>query len=509
MIKVANVERIRWAHFRDGLSIRAVARAFHMSRKTVRRALADPGPWEYHRSQAAPAPVMDPVAAVVERWLRDDESAPRKQRHTARRIWHRLQAEYDFQGGESTVRQWVRRHRRADTRSVTLPLAHDVGAEAQFDFGEALVRIAGVETKAHLFCARLAFSTRDVLCAYAQEDRAAWLDGHVQAFQTWSGVPRTGWYDNPSQLGRLQVREGEVEGRGKLKEFIRCQEFTALQSAYGFRGHHCNPAQGHEKGLVEGLVGYFRRTYLVPVLDAVDWADLNRILAERCQAEERLRRRGHSTTVGERFALEQPLLGPLPPNPFLACTRHRVRVTQQQLVTFKERQYSVPLRWVGQWLTLRAFAWEIQVWSSIGCVARHQRAFGPGAPVTDFWHYLPVLQRKPGAFDQAIPVRQASFPTEVQALLEALETKHGDDRRRAHREFLSACSLAADVEPVRWFAACATAVVRGEVSAAGVKAALRGGAAPATQVLIPAPLATVTVLAGDPQQYSLLLAGTA
>ena len=293
------------------------------------------------------------------------------------------------------------------------------------------------------------------------------------------------------------------------RDFCRPPTRIDLSACLEFLVSAVNPAQGHEKGLVEGLVGYFRRTYLVPLPDVSDLAELNRFLQARTSEEERLRRRGHSTTVGERLALEQPLLGPLPPTPFLACTRHRVRVTQQQLVTFAGRQYSVPLRWVGQWLTLRAFAWEIQVWSSTSCVARHQRAFGPGDPVTDFWHYLPVLQRKPGAFDQAIPVRQASFPTEVQALLEALETKHGDDRRRAHREFLSACSLAVDVEPVRWFAACATALVRGEASAAGVRAALRGGAAPATEVLIPAPLSAVTVPAGDPQQYSLLLEGAA
>jgi hypothetical protein len=288
---------------------------------------------------------------------------------------------------------------------------------------------------------------------------------------------------------------------------------VALQSAYGVRAHHCNPAQGHEKGLAEGLVGYFRRTYLVPVPvpvpEVADWAELNRILEERCLAEERRRRRSHTTTVGERFALEQPMLGPLPPTPFLACTRHRVRVTQQQLVTCAGRQYSVPPRWVGQWLTLRALAEEIQVWSSSSCVARHQRAFGPGEPVTDFWHYLPVLQRKPGAFDHAIPVRQAGFPAEVLALLEALETQHGDDRRRAHRECLTACGFAAEVEPVRWIAACATAVARGDVSAAGVKAVQRGGATPATKVVIPEPLAAVTVAAGDPQQYSLLLAGAA
>lgn len=494
MNKVADIERIRWAHFRDGLSIRQVARVFHVSRNTVRRALADSGPWEYRRRKEALAPVMDPVAGVVERWLTEDRSAPRKQRHTARRIYERLRDEYDFQGGESTVRRWVRTHQRTDIRGVTLPLAHDMGAEAQLDFGEAIVNIAGVDTKAYLFCARLAYSTRDFVRAYAQQDRAAWLDAHVGAFRAWGGVPGSCWYDNPSQLGRLQ--------QGK---FVPCQEFAGLQSAYGFRAHHCNPAQGHEKGLVEGLVGYFRRTYLVPVPKVADWEELNQILEERCLAEEGRRRRGHATTVGERFAAEQPLLGPLPPSPFLACTRHRVRVSQQQLVTIGQRAYSVPLRWVGQWLTMRAFAEKIEVWSTTSCVARHQRAFGPGEPVTDFWHYLPVLTRKPGAFAQAIPVRQAVFPEEVRALLTALEAKHSEDLRRAHREFLAVCSLAGNVEPVRWIAACATAMVRGEVSAAGVRAALNGESRKVGEVRIPEVLAAVAVPAGNPQQYSQLL----
>ncbi len=494
MIKVADIERIRWAHFRDGMSIRQVARAFHVSRKTVRRALADPGPWEYQRQKKAPAPVMEPVAEVVERWLTEDRSAPRKQRHTAHRIYERLRDEYQFQGGESTVRRWVRTHRQTDIRGLTLPLAHDMGAEAQMDFGEAIVKIAGVDTKVYLFCARLTYSTRDYVRAYAQQDRAAWLDAQVRTFRAWGGVPGSCWYDNPSQLGRLQ--------KGK---FVPCQEFVSLQSAYGFRAHHCNPAQGHEKGLVEGLVGYFRRSYLVPVPEVPDWAELNQILEKRCLAEEGRCRRGQATTVGERFAAEQPLLGPLPQNPFLACTRHRVRVSQQQLVTHGQRAYSVPMRWVGQWLTLRVFAEEIEVWSTSGCVARHRRAFGAGDPVTDFWHYLPVLMRKPGAFAQAIPVRQAVFPEEVGALLRELEGQHREDLRRAHREFLMICGLATNVEPVRWIAACATALARGEVSAAGVRAALNGASRGVGEVRIPDVLAAVAVAPGNPQQYSQLM----
>jgi transposase len=246
--------------------------------------------------------------------LEEDLSRPRKQRHTAKRIWERLVAEHGFGGAETTVRQWVREHRSASLRAVTVPLAHDAGAEAQIDFGEALVRVAGVEAVVQLFCARLAFSTRDVVRAYTRQDRAAWLDGHVQAFQTWGGAPASCWYDNPSQLGRL------VNGN-----FVPCDEFVALQSAYRFRAHHCTPGQGHEKGLVEALVGYGRRNYLVPVPDVASLEELNSTLESRTAAEECRQRRGYEQTVGERFDQERRLLQPLPERPFLACTRHPVR----------------------------------------------------------------------------------------------------------------------------------------------------------------------------------------
>ena len=318
MTKVADIERIRWAHFREDVGIRELARTFHMSRKTIRRALADPGPWTYREKGPRRRPVMDAVAPVVRSWLEEDEQRPRKQRHTARRIHERLRDEHGFTGAETTVRQWVCEHGRPSLSMVTLPLAHDPGAEAQIDFGEAQARIAGELRTVHLFCARLAHSTRDVVIAYTRADRAAWLDGHVVTFRVWGGAPASIWYDNPSTLGRL------VRGH-----FVACEEFTALQSAFRFRAHHCTPGQGHEKGLVENLVGYMRRAYLVPIPEVGSLDDLNALLALRCTAEERRRRRGQVQTVGERFAAERPLLAPLPERPFLPCTRHPVGVTQQ------------------------------------------------------------------------------------------------------------------------------------------------------------------------------------
>lgn len=495
MIKVADIERIRWAHRRDGMTIREIARSFHVSRKTVRRALEDPGPWQYRRSQPRPEPVMSAVAPVIEEWLRQDATAPRKQRHTSKRIYERLRMEYGFTGGESTVRQWVRRHGVAKVNDVTIPLVHDPGAEAQVDFGEAMVVIAGVETKVYLFCARLAYSTRDVVRAYICQDRVAWLDGHVHTFETWGGAPATCWYDNASQLGRLKDRE-----------FMACEEFTALKSAYGFRAHHCTPAQGHEKGLVESLVGYFRRRYLVPVPTVNSLQELNRYLERMTTQEEAQQRRGHATTVGERFERERPLLMPLPERRFAACVRSRARVSRQQLVVCRGRRYSVTVEQVGRWVRVLRYAERVEVWDRERKVAEHGRQDGPGEPICDYWHFVPVLVRRPGAFAQAVPVRQAHFPEEAAALLRALEERHGADRRRAHREFLRACELGIGVEPVRWRAACAAAVACGDISAAGVKAALTGEPRPRQcPTALPDALIAVVVAAGDPAQYQQLL----
>ena len=211
-------------------------------------------------------------------------------------------------------------------------------------------------------------------------------------------------------------------------------------------------------------------------------------------------------TVGQRLAAERPLLAPLPLRPFLPCTRHPVRASGQALVAFDGSRYSVPVRHAGAALWLRAYATTVEIWTATTKVASHPRAVTKGSLTTDFWHYLPALVRKPGAFANAIPVRQAAFPAEAQAILDALETAHPGDRRSAHRAFLAICALGADVEPVRWRAACATALARGDVTAAGVRAALEGASVTiSAPIPLPPALAGVAVPAGDVDQYSRLL----
>ena len=156
---MAEIESIRWRHFREGVSVRGPAREFQRSRRTIRRALADPGPWEYRRQRLGPCPVLDPVAKVIAGWLEQDQFAPHKQRHTAHRIYERLVTEYEFAGGESSVRRWVREHRPKARGTLTLPLVHDPGVDAQFDFGEAQVRFWG-ESWSSCSCSAPGWRTR-------------------------------------------------------------------------------------------------------------------------------------------------------------------------------------------------------------------------------------------------------------------------------------------------------------------------------------------------------------
>lgn len=240
----------------------------------------------------------------------------------------------------------------------------------------------------------------------------------------------------------------------------------------------------------------------LPEVGSLD--ELDALLARATAAEERRRRAGRSETVGERLAAERPLLAPLPARPSLARARYPVRSSGQALVAFGGSRCSVPVRHAGAALRVRAYATTVEVWSATTIIARHPRAVARGTLSTDSWHCLPALMRKPGAFANAIPVRQTAFPAEAQAMPDALEAAHAGDRRRAHREFPAVCAAGADVEPVRWRAACAAALARRETSAAGVRAALAGALPAAAPIGLPEPLAAVHVPAGDVDQHSRL-----
>ena len=230
------------------------------------------------------------------------------------------------------VKDYVREHRR-QTREMFVPLSHPPG-HAQCDFGEALVVIAGVEQKAHCFVLDLPHSDGCFVKAYPAESTVAFLDGHVSAFSFLGVVPQSILYDNT----KLVV--AKILGDGRRQ---RTRAFTELQSHYLFDDRFGRPGKGNDKGKVEGLVGYARRNFLVPISSFESFEALNAHLERCCLERMDARLRGHTETIGQRMERDLEDLLPLPAVHYDAREKQAGRVSSLSLVRYRTNDYSVPV----------------------------------------------------------------------------------------------------------------------------------------------------------------------
>jgi len=272
--------------------------------------------------------------------------------------------------------------------------------------------LAGEETEVCLFCLRLQASKVPFVQALRTEKLEAFLAGHRLAFEWLGGVPRDLLYDNP-RTAVVRILAGP-----------ECQEhevFSSLRAHYLFNSHFCGPGEAHEKGAVEQLVGYVRRTALVPMPEVPDLASLNQRLLTWCERE----RERHLPD----WRQEQAVLRPLPAHPFRCSLTHLVRVSKLSLVTHDRVRYSVPTRCVGQTVRLESLADRVEVWYQSTLIAQHMRSYRRGDTQLQLEHYLDALARKPRAVVNAAVVRQ--LPAVYQLFREHLcmDNLHG------YREF--------------------------------------------------------------------------
>jgi transposase len=419
--------RVRRAVQVDGMSIRAAAHEFGLARKTIRKMLQFSLPPGYERKKPAARPKLGPWLGVIDQILVDDQAQPKKQRHTAKRIWDRLKAEHAFGGGYTVVKDYVRQARLRH-KEVFVPLAHPPG-DAQADFGEALVVIGGVEQKAHFQCMDLPHSDDCFVVAFPAENTESFLEGHTQAFAYFGGVPRTILYDNT----RIAVKE--ITGDGERKP---TEAFSGLQSHYLFAAKFGRPGKGNDKGNVEGLVGYARRNFMVPVPRAATWKELNAHLLEGCQKRRERKLWGHSETIAERFERDREKLLPLPPVPLEACEKRSTRVSSQALVRYETNDYSVPVEYGHRQVLVKAFVWELVISSTSEVIARHTRSYGREEMIFDPLHYLSLLEQKTNALDQAAPLEGWELPEGFTELRRQMEGRLG---KRGRREYVQVLRL--------------------------------------------------------------------
>ncbi len=425
--KVEVYARVRRAVQVDGMSIRQAAREFGLARKTIRKMLQFSLPPGYERKKPVRRPKLGPWLGIIDQILLDDQTQPKKQRHTAKRIWDRLKAEHGFGGGYTVVKDYVRQARLRH-KEVFVPLAHPPG-DAQADFGEALVAIGGEEQKGHFLCIDLPHSDDSFVMMFPAENTEAFLEGHNQAFAYFQGVPRTILYDNT----RIAVKE--ITGDGERKP---TEAFSGLQSHYLFATKFGRPGKGNDKGNVEGLVGYARRNFMVPVPRAANWEELNAQLLKQCRGRREQKVWGHSETIAERFERDQEKLLSLPPAPCEACEKRTARASSQALVRYETNDYSVPVEYGHRQVLVKAFVWEMVIACGSEVIARHARSYGREEMIFNPLHHLALLEQKSNALDQAAPLEGWQLPEEFGELRRQMEARLG---KRGRREYVQVLRL--------------------------------------------------------------------
>jgi transposase len=407
MSKVELYAAIRRDH-RDGMSIRALERKYCVTWRTVRKAVNSAWP-EPRKKPPARTSALDPYKPVIDEILRVDLDAPRKQRHTITRIFHRLIDEHGADVSYPMVRRYIADRKPqilAESGKVPMeafvPQTHQPGMEAEVDFGDVTVRLAGELVTCYPFSFRLSYSGKAVHRVFASCGQEAFFEGHVHALRTLGGVPRSKVrYDNP------KAAVARVLGLNRAR--VETDRWIAFRSHFGIESFYCRPGVegAHEKGGVEGQIGYFRRNHFTPVPEVGSLAELNEMVEQWDLHDGRRRIGSRPRTIDEYFADEQPLLRPLPEEPFETGRTFTPRVDRYSQIAVRTNRYSVPVRLIGKRVRVVLHASHLVVYDQNVEVARHERLIAKGSCRLELDHYLEALVRKPGAFPGATALEQA------------------------------------------------------------------------------------------------------
>lgn len=415
-------EQIRREYeYGDG-TIRGIAKKLGIHRRMVRDALAHAMP-EERKPPVRERPKLKQAIPFIEAILEADRKAPRKQRHTAHRIWCRIRTEVpEVQIAESSIRQYVRERKiqlRLVGQETFIPQSYSWGQEGQVDWYEAYADIGGERQKAYVFCMRSMASGGAFHCAFPHASQQAFLEAHELAFAYFGGSFAVLRYDNLSSAVKRILRGHQRE---------ETTRFIAFRSHWGFESEFCTPGEGHEKGGVEGEGGYFRRNHMVPVPKVDSWAELNALLLEASKNDEQRMISGRTQTVGAGMNREREHLRALPEEGFDLAAVHFPKVNASGCVRVLTNFYSVPLP-VGIEVQAKVHSAYVEIWHQGERVARHERCFKRQQKVLHLEHYLDALTKKPGAFAGSTPLEQwraqGRWPASFDRFWEALKQRRG------------------------------------------------------------------------------------
>lgn len=403
---MAQFHSIKFLKEVEGLSQRQIATKLGISRNTVKKYInQNESPTTLYRQNVYGTKDYSDetkrVLPIIDQWLEEDQNHWVKQKHTAARIFKRLEDEYDFKGSASNIRKIVAK-RKKKLQEVFIPLDFQLGHQFQCDWGEADIILQGRSQRVFLFCIQLSASRVRFVRAYLHEKQEAFLDGFVHAFEFFGGVPTEGLFDNLKTAVQKML-----EGRERLEQ----EAFLGLQTHYLFKAEFCNPASGNEKGRVEGTVGYVRRNALVPLPIVQSMDEINEYLLEWCIKEAKQKMVPHTKeTAFEMWEKEKEYFHPLPENRFEACKLVSCQVNKMSLVTIETNKYSVPCKYVGQAVWTKIFVDRVIMVDQNQVIAEHNRSYDRNQMVTVLDHYLEALLKKPRAIRDAHAFQSSDVP---------------------------------------------------------------------------------------------------
>ncbi|MEW7980693.1 MAG: IS21 family transposase [Candidatus Sedimenticola endophacoides] len=399
------VTKIRRRHKVNGESISSIARDLNLSRNTVRKYLKQSEPPDYERRNQ-PKPKLGDYEPILLRWLEQDAERPKRQRRTARRLFEDLQCE-GYSGAYDSVQRFVKGWKQVQRPSTTqafIPLVFPPADAAQFDWSHEQVELGGVVQTIKLAHFRLSHSRQCFLVAYPRESQEMIFDAHNRAFTFFGGVPKRMIYDNPRTIV-------DTVFLGKQRRFNH--RFLALANHYLFEPVACTPGSGWEKGQVENQVGNIRERLFSPRPRFKDFEALNQWLqAQSLRLSQRAHPEQKSRTIEALFAEEQTQLRSFG-RPFEGYFEQSCRASSTCTVAYDRNRYSVPAEYARQRVSLRATATHIRVVADGKQIAEHQRSFGRDRQILDPWHYLPLLERKPGALRNGAPFQDWKLPAPI------------------------------------------------------------------------------------------------
>lgn len=391
MISMKEYEYIRLAYFRYGKNKSEISREMQRDRRTIDKAIKgiEPG---YQIKKERNKPVIGKYMPIIRNWLEKDKEVPRKQRHTAKRIYDRLVKEHGYKGGNSTVRRAVRKLKQElNLLNMEGFIASDPEKleGAEMDWGELQIELNGERTKVYLFCLRSKYSGKVFAKLYPSMQQECFFNGHIEAFAYFGGVFSEIVYDNLSTAVKKVLK-----GRSRIEQ----SAFTSFRTYYNYKASFCNICKGNEKGGVERMIGFVRRNFLTPIPKCKNFEEVNNVLLNQCQNYDSHKIIGRKGTISFLFDEEKKKLIGVPKTPYNNYKLIETKVDKYLTVCLQNNRYSVPPEYKNKKVTVELGLYDVRITLKNKLIAKHERSFRKDKWILDPWHYMEILEYKSRAF---------------------------------------------------------------------------------------------------------------